>query len=304
MPLVWVLILHWRGIEHTRACLESVCKLDYPNCRTLVVDNGSDNNDGLTLKASFAQIECLRLPDNMGFAGGCNAGINYCLERGADYIWLLNNDAVAADNSLSLLIDQAMVSERAGALGAALKEGNAHNGSTINEFSGRGVIDFVRAKTYIRGNLPTDPIVCDWLSGSNLLLNCQAVRQVGAFDERYYLYFEDTDLCLRLRNAGWDCVLVPGARVYHVGNASTTGNRKYWRDYYYTRNRLLFFCSNLSGLQRVPALSNIAFHLARHAIILPFRGESGRKQLRAEALGLRDYLKGDLGRAKCLDWCN
>src|SRR5271163_2988127 len=92
-PLIYILVLHWRGIDNTRNCLSSLRTLAYSNYKTLLVDNGSDNCDGQTLKTEFEEVELLRLDDNYGFSGGCNAGIDVCITRNAQFIWLLNNDA-------------------------------------------------------------------------------------------------------------------------------------------------------------------------------------------------------------------
>ena len=300
-PLVWILVLHWQASHYTRACLASLRALTYPNYRILLLDNGSPDQSGGSIARHFPEACLFRLEENLGFAGGCNAGIQYCLERGAEWIWILNNDTKVGLDSLDRLISAAQGNPRAAALGAMVMTGAGEQFVA----SGPGEIDFRRAKTYLRKEVPGNlPIVdCQWLSGSNLLLRAEAIRQVGGFDEAYFLYFEDTDLCWRLGQSGWRCLLVPAARVEHVGGGSTEGKRTYWRAYYYTRNRLIFFLRYLKGLGRLPALFFIAGHLVRHTLVLPFRGQSGRYQLKAELLGLSDYLGKRLGKASCLDWC-
>ncbi len=300
-PSVWIVILHWQASHYTRACLASLSALRYSNFQILLVDNGSPEEAGTAIARQFPGVALLRLPENLGFAGGCNAGIKYCLDKGAEWIWLLNNDAKVHPESLGLLMSAAEAHPQAGALGAMVYEG------TGEQFvaSGPGSIDFTRAKTYLRKQMPQNEHVvsCEWLSGSNLLLRADAVKQSGMFDEDYFLYFEDTDLCYRLCRSGWQCLLVPAARIEHVGGGSTEGERSFWRAYYYTRNRLLFFLRHLHGIAALPALIAIGGHLARHALVLPFRGSHGRKQLKAEYLGLRDYLLKRLGKATCLGWC-
>jgi GT2 family glycosyltransferase len=298
---VWVVVLHWQASHYTRACLATIHSLEYPNFKILLVDNGSPDNTGATIARQFPGVNLLRLEDNRGYAGGCNAAINYCIDEGAEWIWLLNNDTRIAEDTLDHLMSAATDHPEAGALGAMVYTGSGE------EFvaSGFGEIDFSRAKTYLRKSVPPDSkaVVCEWLSGSNLLLRVDAIKQSGFFDEDYFLYFEDTDICYRLCRAGWHCVLVPGARIEHIGGGSMEGERSFWRAYYYTRNRLLFFMRHLQGIAALPAVLAIGGHLVRHAMVLPFRGEDGRKQLRAEYLGLRDYLTHRLGKAKCLDWC-
>lgn len=299
-PAVWIVVLHWVGDEYTRSCLKSLQQLDYSNYQILLVDNGSPTGSGAKIAGEFENVTLLSSKTNLGFAGGCNLGIEYCHKHGAEWIWLINNDTTADEALLSKLMAIALKNPRAGALGAVVYTG------ADKSASGPGEIDFVRAKTYLRATIPanTETVSCDWLSGCNLLLRCAALQQAGNFDEDYFLYFEDTELCHRLRHHNWQCLLVPAASINHAGSASTQGSRAYWRDYYYTRNRLLFFCRNLSGLRLIPALFSMASHLLRHALVLPFRGKKGRQQLRAEYLGLRDYLLGRLGRATCLQWCD
>ena len=300
-PPVFIIILHWQGSHYTRACLASVRALAYENFKILLVDNGSPDKSGAGIAKQFPGVMLLETGVNLGFSGGCNAGINYCLENGAQWIWLLNNDTKVGKDSLTALMKAAAREPKAGALGAMVMTGKG------DQFvaSGAGEIDFIRAKTYLRKTAPAgaEYISCDWLSGSNLLLKAEALRQVGTFNDEYFLYFEDTELCWRMRKAGWSCLFVPAARVEHAGGASTEGSRSYWRAYYYTRNRLLFFSKYSRGLSSLPGLLNIAGHLVRHALVLRFRGENGKKQLKAEMLGLNDYLGRRLGKATCLDWC-
>lgn len=297
-PAVWALVLHWRGIEYTRRCLKSLKEIENANFNILVVDNGSDENDGETLQKEFDDIHVLRLASNHGFAGGCNQGMKYCLEKNADFIWLLNNDTSIPPASLNKLLIGAASNTKAAALGASIIE---ESGAKIVQ--ARGEIDFARAKTYLRADAEGEAVDCQWISGSNLLLRSEALKEVGLFDETYFLYFEDTELCHRLKLKGWQILLIPAAVIEHTGNASTTGKRRFWRDYYYTRNRLLFFSQYLKGAKRIPAYFSIFTHLLRHTIVLPFRGEKGRNQLRAELLGARDFFQNKLGKATCLDWC-
>ncbi len=300
-PLVWILVLHWRGIDLTRACLESVQKLTYGNRRILLVDNGSTEKDGENLTKEFPQISLLRLTENFGFAGGCNRGMEYCLENNAEYIWLVNNDARAAEDSLSNLVQQAVQKPQVGALSGAVVDSFAADKNRA--VAGPGTINFRSAKTKVTSAAGSDPTYSDWLHGSNLLLRATTLKEVGLFDERYFLYFEDTELCHRINLRGWKCLFVPAAMIEHLGSASTQDSRKHWRSYYYIRNRFLFFSTYSHGVKGLPATLNMLWHVARHALVLPFRGEHGRSQLRAELLGTRDFFEKRFGKATCLQWC-
>jgi GT2 family glycosyltransferase len=302
-PLVWALILHWRSLERTRACLQSLRSVTFDNLKVLLIDNGSEGKDTSALSKEFPEVSIVRLEENHGFAGGCNVGINCCLNNGAQFIWLLNNDAVVAPNCLDLLVETAAQNERIAACGAAMSSVPSHLIEDGIGTAGRGIIDFRRAKTFLKPDLPTSPVECDWLCGASLLLRVEALKQAGNFDERYFLYFEDTELCARLRKHGWKCVLVPEAKIEHAGGSSTAGNLEYWRAYYYTRNRLLFFLTYCPPLLRFLAIPSIVAHITRHIFVLPFRGREARNKLRAELLGLSDFLQRRFGKAQCLDWC-
>ncbi len=111
---VFIVILNWNGIADTLECLASVKKLDYPSCRTIVVDNGSDDGSPERLKAECPDIALIEHRANLGFTGGANAGIRYALAHGADYVWLLNNDSIVEPNSLSALVAAAKSDEAMG----------------------------------------------------------------------------------------------------------------------------------------------------------------------------------------------
>lgn len=297
---VWVAVLHYQGAENTASCLRSLQKLRCQNFNILITDNSSPDKSGKELALAFPECHYQELSDNLGFAGGANASINYCIAKGAAWVWLLNNDTAAEPDSLDLLLEAGKADERAGVLGAAVytptPDGYAR--------SGTGQFDFIRAKTLERGVIDENQksIACQWLSGCNLLFRTAAFKEMNGFDEDFFLYFEDADLCWRLNQAQWKCLFVPQARIQHIGTASTQGKLAIWRSYYYTRNRLLFFLRVRRGLAAVPVVISIATHLLRHLVVLPFRGENGRRQLKAELLGLLDYLRKKLGKAACLDF--
>lgn len=306
-----MLVLHWRGIEKTRQCLQSLASLDYPSYSILLVDNGSETHDGQSLKQEFPQIELLRLQSNHGFAGGCNRGMEQALKTPTAYIWLLNNDALAHAENLKMLTGALKSRPDAGAAAALVLEGQVTGREDSRKIAtGLGKIDFVKAKTYLKplpegkSELSASPyITCDWVTGSNLLLKTSVLKQVGLFDERYFLYFEDVDLCFRIRQAGYTCLLVTSTMIEHEGSASTQGGLSLWRAYYHTRNRLLFFSKNAPPHLKPLGLAAVNSHILKHCLTLPWRGPDARAKLRVELDGLKDFYAGKFGRANCLDWC-
>ena len=290
-PAVLIVILHFKVLENTRNCLRSVFKLDYPNFNVLVIDNGTGNEDSKGLIKEFNKLFWTPLSDNEGFSGGCNAGISFGMQNDYKYVWLLNNDTTVEASTLSKLVEVAEKEEKVGAVNAAIL-----NTVTNSIEPGRGVIDFARGKTKLKESTDAEFVDCDWLAASNLLVNTAALKEVGAFDERYFLYFEDVELCHRLKLSGWKCLHVPKANITHIGGASTEGALQHWRSYYYTRNRLLFFQTYANFTQRMAAFSSIWMHLIRHCVSLTMKGEDGSKQLQAEIAGAQDFIATRYGK--------
>ncbi|MBX9695682.1 MAG: glycosyltransferase family 2 protein [Cyanobacteria bacterium] len=292
---VRILVLHWKGLEKTRSCLESLRTLEFDSYKVLVVDNGSEDYDGEKLKESFPEIEVLRLDSNRGFSGGCNAGMEFCMEKGCNYIWLLNNDTLVFPDTLSQLVDCGERHPKAGAIGASLVRRDEHGG-TVVAHAGIGKIDFLSAKTYLLPTQGTEECDCDWLSGSNLLLRTSALKQTGLLNDDYFLYFEDVELCFRLRQNGWQCYLVPSARIEHEEGGSTSGDLRTWRYYYHARNRCIFFSENSPGHLKPLSMMRIGAHFFRRFLTLPFKGGEGKRKLHAEFQAVSDFLSGKRGK--------
>src|SRR6185369_2888887 len=114
-PLVLVVLLNWNSFEETRTAVESVQRMDYPNFRILIVDNGSEDGSASALQAlSGERVDLLVSPVNTGYTGGCNLGMERALAMGAKYIWLLNNDAVVEPATLSSIVAIAESDDRIG----------------------------------------------------------------------------------------------------------------------------------------------------------------------------------------------
>jgi GT2 family glycosyltransferase len=287
-PLVWIIVLHWRGVELTSACLNSLKTLNYQNYKTLLVDNGSDSNDGKALAEKNAKIAVLRLENNIGYSGGNNAGIKYCINHSADFIWVLNNDTSVYPDTLCKLVELALGDCNLAALSASTILRDV-NGCDIGR-SGYGAIDFFTAEAHLVTPKSNEALLCDWLSGANLLLRVKAIKEVGAFNDDYFLYFEDVELCARLRDQEWKCLYVPSVCIEHIGSASTLDSLEIWRNYYHSRNRLYFFAKYAKGMQKVYCLTKLFYRFFRHLIKFPFKGKDKKVQLKAECFAVRDFL--------------
>jgi GT2 family glycosyltransferase len=191
---------------------------------------------------SQAQLVLLHSGGNLGFAGGNNVAIRYVLtEPEVAYIWLLNNDTVIAPSALGELVAAAEADERVGAVGSKVFYHHAPN--RIQAAGGGRFVSWKAATRYAGaegardGDEPaTQPL--DYITGSSMLVPAEAFRSVGLLDERYFLYYEEVDWCLRARRAGWRLAYASSSVVWHK-EGSSVGRRSQRADYYSTRNALL-----------------------------------------------------------------
>jgi GT2 family glycosyltransferase len=278
-PRVYVIILNWNGWRDTLACLESVLLLDYDNLCVVVCDNGS-TDDSVTqilnwakaqlparikarpLMSSMVTIDALAaragpMPDgnlillqnheNLGFAGGNNAGLKFALARGDfDYAWLLNNDTVVERSSLTYMVEKMQSSRGAGICGSTLLYGHDPE---------RHVRGAVYSKWFARTRLCGSPAgdqtqvdedayarKIDYVVGASMLVRKAFLEDIGLMSEEYFLYFEELDWMLRARpNYGF--AHASRSLVHHKGGAATGATRvtkSVIGEYYGTRSRILF----------------------------------------------------------------
>jgi hypothetical protein len=177
----------------------------------IVVDNGSTDNSISEICAAHPEVLLLRSQTNLGFAGGNNIGIRHALAHGADYVWLLNNDTEPAPSALSELVAKAMTNAKIGAVASVCYYFDAP--SKVQVWAGTRVNLWIG---YTRNS--TVPRIDDWfeaLYGASLLSKREAIEEVGLLDDGFFLLWEETEFCLRLRYAGWLLAAAPNSSVLH-----------------------------------------------------------------------------------------
>ena len=242
-PSVLIVVLNWNSYEETIAAVESIAKMDYQNCRTVVIDNGSTDKSVEQLeKVAGDRVRLIRLPENLGFSGGCNVGLDLAVLRDDDYIWLLNGDAVTEVHTLSSLVSVAETDKRIGLVSpmiASLDEpSKLLNVGGLYEPelpSFQSTKDLKKAQQWAAA-CPERVM----LMGTALLIRVEMVRQIGPLDREMFAYWEDTDISLRSIKAGFRNVVDFGSVVYHkektIDGKYHELKPHYW--YYMTRNEL------------------------------------------------------------------
>lgn len=215
------IILNWNGWRDTVQCLDALKGCCYSRLGIIVVDNGSSDDSAGKIRGAYPEIRLLESGKNLGFAGGNNIGIRHALSEGAEYVWLLNNDAAPAPDALSELVAKAQTDKAIGAVSSICYY--ADSPSKVQAWAG------ARVNLWIGyGRNSTEPRRDEWfdsLNGTSILIAREALQEVGLLDEGFFLYWEDTEFCLRLRKKGWRLAAAPNSRVLHKVNASTSGDR-------------------------------------------------------------------------------
>jgi len=285
-------VVSWNGREDTFACLESLRGVD-----TVCVDNGSTDGSPEAVAERFPEVELVRTGVNLGFSGGNNVGLRRALERGAEWVLLLNNDAVAGPGLVAALERAALARPDAGVL--ACKVLFREQPGTLMFAGGRvslGLGFNGRADGWGR---PDDGAWSELrdverATGAGMAVSRAAIESVGLLDEGFFAYVEDVDWCIRIRRAGFSVVFVPDARVWHAGSASTGGAGSPTSLRYSARNTLALverhrpLPRGLTGLRRAVVVGT---HLAQ-ALLGPRRSAA----VRAVWHGWRDYGAGRMGR--------
>lgn len=301
-PEVGVVVLNWNDYGETAECLERLRTVEYPNLRVVVVDNDSSDGSGERLAAEFDWCEFVFNDRNRGFGGGCNHGIDRALSEGAEYVFLLNNDAVVEDGCLREAVSVARESD-ASVVGALVESGD---GSTVNP-SPNYFPDMFFYSGY-RANLPFRPDADDggderwWatdrVEGAGVLLSRDLLLErndsVGYYlDESLFMYCEEIELAMWCRQRAKTSVVAERATVRHAGEASS--NRAF-QLYYLTRNRVLIARRFLRGPWR------IGFELLYPATRLALAGRQlleGRRAVAGAILaGLLDGYRGIDGKRR------
>lgn len=248
-----ILILNWNGKNDTLECLASLQHIAYPNYRIILVDNGSTDGSVEAFEKEYPEITLIKTGANLGYAGGNNVGINYALEHDADYILLLNNDTIVDPDLLNHLV----------AADQALPDGSVL-GPKIYYFDEPKSLWYAGAKWLpdklhfihlgsheIDGPQFNDIRETDYITGCALFARADTFRSVGLLDEAFYLTYEETDWCYRAKASGHQCYFVPEAKIWHKVSSSFGGNQSPLRNYFMTRNRMLWAKRHLSRSLRL-----------------------------------------------------
>jgi GT2 family glycosyltransferase len=241
VPEVGIVVLTWENYAETRDCLNSLSSISYPNHRVIVVDNGSQDGSLDRLQREFDWCEFVCNEENLGVTRGNNAGIEYAIDTGVEYVVLLNDDTIVTEDFLTPLVETAEEEPDTAVVGG------------INYYEPTGEIHNAGARfsTLLGGRTrlitkPRDvePYSVGYVPTCLALLDVDFVRENDVLCEGYLLGMEDVDLAWQARESGWRVLVTPESAIYHRLGATST--RSPFGLYHRTRNRLLFAQRHLS----------------------------------------------------------
>jgi len=290
---VAIVLLNWNQKQDTLECLASLREVRYSSRSVIIVDNGSTDCSIPALRESFPEAQVVAEEENLGCAGGRNAGAMQALHNGADFILFLDNDTVVDPSFLDRMVEVALRNQTIGIVGPAICNHDQRDtvwtaGATVNRTTGT-THPLYHGITYDR--LPTSPFEVDFVAGCALLARREVFNAIGYFDDDYFIYFEETDWCYRAQEAGFTTVVAPAARIWHKESRSLGGRNSPAKVYYMTRNQLLFIT------KRFPAPAKYVL-LVRHAsrqlltTVLQYalpKHSAKTSERKARTLALRDF---------------
>jgi GT2 family glycosyltransferase len=299
-PRVFLIVLCYKSIDLTLDCLVSLLGQNYPACEVLIIDNASQDGTAETLRATYPHIEVVATGENLGYAGGNNVAMQIALGRGADALFLINNDTWLEPDCVSVLVEALSANSQVGVIGPMVYAGERKE--VIS--SAGGQIDWrgADALNVGAGQLDEQQHLArkvDFINGCGILVTAAAVQRVGLLDPRYFMYWEETDWCQRMTRAGVGVWFEPAAHMIHRATLKVADLGPTTL-YYVTRNRLRFFAIHTPRAQKPFTLAR-ALHGAVRGIVQ--HQQAGRMaHAQATRLALWHALIGRWGRYDDPPW--
>lgn len=231
MKDISIIIINYNTAQYTIDCIKSVLKFSNSKLALdiIVVDNNSEANDFDILKNNFPQqdnITLVRSVINSGFGGGNMMGAQFSKSK---YVLFLNSDAMLQNDCLDILYHYMEANTDCGVSTAQNYDENSnfvpsfdHNKGLIKLLFGRGFLEKINPKLYPKRKKEyTHPVSVNYVNGAFMFFRSDCFAKVGGFDTNIFLYFEEMDICRRLKQIGYKSVLVPEAKILHYQGVST-----------------------------------------------------------------------------------
>ncbi len=241
-PRVGIVVLNFHGTIDTLKCLDSLKAVDPQKCLTIVVDNGSTPDPSSLFAQAHPWATVIRREENGGWAGGNNTGIRHALEHGAEWVLLLNNDTIVAPQVVDRLLAAARQYPQHGIIGPVIccmddPETVLTDGCRFNHPESPGFFERIAVPIEPSDPPRVDPV--EIVNGCCMMIARRVFEQIGLIDERFFLIHEESDFCLRARQAGFECGILAEPLVWHKHSSAFARAGMSLQRYYDARNLLL-----------------------------------------------------------------
>lgn len=301
LPELSIIIVNWNSLDYLRQCLGSIYdSAGEVGFEIIVVDNGSSQDESVTIRNEFPQVITIRSEENLGFARANNLGFEHA---SGQYLLFLNPDTKLVGLAVDTILNVLKSNPEVGIVGCRLLNSDGSlQASCIQRYptilNQMLDLEFLRlhwphwkvwgiAPLYSNAKQLVDVEV---ISGACLMIRRDAFERAGNFNEQYFMYAEDVDLCYKIRKEGWRvCYSGEATVVHHGGGASKWQKGNNWVAIM-QRQAILKFCRNSHGrlyaaVFRAATALNAMFRLLILAILSPFRQRAAERQLVHSSLG-------------------
>lgn len=247
-----LIIVNWNNADVILDCLRSIRVAGFIS-NVVIVDNASSDESLGKIKQKYPRINIIQNKENLGYVGGNNRGIKYLLDHGVEYFFILNPDTEIEKDTIERLIEIFQQDKKIGIAGPKIydKEGKIWScGGIIDKKRFSGGLIGLDEKDYGQYD---NVMNVDYIPGTAMMVKREVFEKAGLFEEKYFIYYEDAELSLKGKKAGFKIVFVPKAVIHHKESTSF-GKESKAHSYYMARNHLLFVERNAPILIKIREL--------------------------------------------------
>lgn len=224
--LVVTIIPNWNLKKDLGECLDSVLASTHPNNLIVVVDNGSQDGSVNFVQENYPKVQIIALPENLGYAGAVNYGIEWALKQSANFVFILNNDTIVSPQAISQVVEVMIKNQYIGI--ASPKILHYHKPNRIYSLGTKSYkvspLPISIGKNHYDSSKYSKIQKFDYVTGTAMMISGSCIEKTGLFNTNYFMYYEDSEYCRRAQENGFSIVCVGYSTIFHKGGVSASKN--------------------------------------------------------------------------------
>lgn len=293
---IYVILLNYNAANDTIECIKSIIENEKKVKYEIIVVDNLSTDDSVSKLEKIENIIFIKNKENEGFAKGNNIGIDYAMKQGAEYILLLNNDTIIEKNAISILINSLNTHKGVGIMGSRIMYFENpklinYCGGKINWLKGATIHENYK-KEFVKENEQNNFRYTNFITGCCMLIKREVIEKIGYLPEEYFMYYEDTDYCIKAKENGYKLGLCTNSIIYHKVSVSSGGENSPFSIQWGNRNRLIFM--NKYKKYTKGYISIIMYYITRYMLYVKYKLKKDDKRARAIIKGInegRRYIK-------------